>query len=198
MPPRARTKVKGSARFATQSFVRKSIKNRQEMKFLTTNFSGVITDGSVILHLNPVPQGDTENERNGNRIKSQGWEYRVSTIVNDSTNLVRIIIFQDKSSNGIVPQLSNLLEGSDVLSMYDDTNVPGRFRILSDRTVTLSTNGDNQVQFIHRTGKLTSVATFNDLLTVPHQNSVFMLLISDSAISGPLTEIIARYTYTDS
>lgn len=183
---------------ATKSYVKKVIRNRKEKKFKDSVFNSTVTDTGSIVHLSSIAQGNTERERSGNRIKSVGWEYRLQTIVNDATNIVRIIIFQDSSSGGAFATVAEVLQSAEPLSFYEDTNVPGRFRILSDRTVTLAEAGANQVQFIHRSGKLSTTMTFDGTSTDPFINSLYMLLISDSGVSGPLTDAIIRYWYTDS
>lgn len=107
--------------------------------------AGAITQASC----NIIVQGVTESTRIGRKvtIRSILWRY---TIVNDAISnsggtlaqdVVRVILYQDKQTNGAAATVLNILETANYQSFRNLTTT-GRFNILMDRSVNLR-NGSN-------------------------------------------------------
>lgn len=185
----------GNGSIATKRWVRKQIKDAPELKnYDSTHITTVTTVGEVI-NVSDVPAGTLDGDRIGIRIRPIDFEYRCRVTLADTDNIVRIIVFQDLSANGADPAPNNLIVNT--FDMYNNINVPSRFRIVSDRTARVDDLGA-RTAFIHSKGKLHGVQTFNEGSALPFQNSTFLLLMSDSgAIADPLVTMEMRIRYTD-
>ncbi len=100
---------------------------------------GTIAEDSILT----IPQGVTEIQRLGRKcvVKSINWRFAMvlptSTDVTDSGDFVRVIMYQDKQTNGAAAVALDILETNDFQSFRNLANV-GRFTILMDREYELS------------------------------------------------------------
>lgn len=90
---------------------------------------------------NIIAQGTTESTRIGRKctIRNIGWRYQIRLKeVNDASDpttgdAVRVILYQDKQTNGATAAVTDILETADYQSFNQLAN-KGRFRVLMDRT----------------------------------------------------------------
>jgi len=98
---------------------------------LYQTLSGVGTAGYVApVFYNPsstsyMIEGTSNIDRIGSQIRCQSMELKGSYAIADTTNLVRFIIFKDKSSDGVVPSVISVLQptaGGVTATVYSPLN----------------------------------------------------------------------------
>lgn len=100
----------------------------------------IATGGVIVPTINIIPQGITEVQRIGRKctIKSINWKYRLDIPEIDAQadagngDVVRIIVYLDKQTNGATAAVTDILETNDEHSFRNLANV-GRFTILMDK-----------------------------------------------------------------
>lgn len=106
--------------------------------------SGVISNDSLC----EIPQGVTESTRVGRLAKIHsihctgymGLPAAAGTAENDATDIIRIILYVDKQTNGATAAVLDILESADIESYRNLAN-SHRFYILMDKKVSLSAPG---------------------------------------------------------
>ncbi len=190
----------------------------RELKFFDTIVGGptdLLTTGAVTASINLVPQGTTESTRIGRlcTIKKIQWRYafrlETSSVMSNEC-VVRMIMFQDKQCNGLtagVSGVTGVLETADFQSFYNLAN-QGRFRILMDRTLTMSPRagaGDganNDYAAVVTAGKFSKKCSIpiefsntTGALTEIRSNNVGILLIgSTSSIVSIESQVRIRFS----
>jgi len=102
---------------------------------LITQAGTVITSSCLL-----IAQGTGESQRIGRRITIRSIQWRYDLILPFTTSvsnhdIVRIIVYQDKQTNGATASISDVLETDQYQSYYNLAN-KNRFRILYDRRIT--------------------------------------------------------------
>ncbi len=117
-----------------------------EMKFhdLDIDDASIALGGTIIADsCNLIAQGVTESQRVGRKCTIMGinWRYNVTlsaaTNQNNSSEIVRLVLYQDKQCNGAAATVTGLVETSDYQSFNNLAN-KNRFNILMDRTYQLN------------------------------------------------------------
>lgn len=125
---------------------RKAKFNGNELKFhdLDIDVTGVSDSGNIAEDsCVTIAQGTTESERVGRScvIHAIGWRIDillpVSTTSSGTSDIVRVILYQDKQCNGATATVTGILESADYQSFNQLAN-KSRFRTLMDRTYALS------------------------------------------------------------
>ncbi len=142
----ARYKVVGAARGyqQTSGFYGRFASNGSagaELKFhdVALDDAVVTANGALTASINLIPQGVTEKTRVGRKcvIRRIAWRFDITmndTATADNTSEVfRVILYQDKQCNGATATVVGLLETDDYQSFNNLAN-SGRFKVLMDRT----------------------------------------------------------------
>lgn len=121
----------------------------QEIKFFDTATSqtpvaatGNIVSSSLCL----VQQGDTSSSRDGKRITLKGLYFKgtsrlpAATSGSSSADLIRVVIYLDKQSNGAAATIANIFSTTDINSFRNVDNSK-RFVILYDEVKKLQAAG---------------------------------------------------------
>lgn len=113
-----------------------------ELKFFdTSKVSTTVSATGTILNncLNIVPEGNGQSARNGRKILIKKISIRGSFELADdeTTDRVRLVIYQDKQANGAAATIANIFSGTDINSFNEIAN-KGRFRILKEITADLN------------------------------------------------------------
>lgn len=163
---------------------------------LTTAASTTPTFQNLIL----MAQGNGQHQRNGNQVKLKSVLIRVIATRNPSatSSVVRMILFVDKSSNGLTPTITDLLLTSSVTSPLNSNNGK-RFRVLADEFFSLS-NGSaisNAIK-IYRKLNITSEwetggATVGDI----SNNQLWLVYLSDEATNTVSIAGTTNVSYVD-
>ncbi len=167
--------------------VRRLEKSR-EFKFIDTQLTESAQNATpIITQLTNVVQGVTDTTRLGNKITVTGLMLRY-TVEDTITNKYRIMIVQDKQTNGVIYAAGDLLEDA---TSFDNLISPAnrdnkkRFRVMYDRLHLISVNGvangqgrkfvklNLTVSYDGNAGDITDLTSSSlSLLTVAHTASV--------------------------
>ncbi len=102
----------------------------------------IFTNGSAEASLLRIPEGNGESDRIGRKvvIRKIGWRFKMllvpATASASTSDVVRVIMYQDKQTNGAAAANTDILETADFQSFNNLANSQ-RFRILMDKTYTL-------------------------------------------------------------
>lgn len=176
--------------------------------FLTTTALVPTVAGSEVdppsgLCLNDVDQGDDIDQCIGRKytieaLQVRGWVEDASLTAGNS-RLVRLIIYQDKQTNNAQAQAEEVLIPtaltSQYWSAYPNTTEKARFKILMDRTITLTYDSPRYAFNwykklnipVNNSGTTGGAAGIND-------NSLHMIAIAEEL--GPNIQYRSRLTFT--
>ncbi len=111
------------------------------LRFINTQSSDAMAATWTQTLVNGIALGDQEFNREGDRclIKEIGIRYTVTaTAALDAVANYRVLLVQDKQSNGAAFSESNLfIQDNSLKNFRDPTLSPSRFRVLYDKTYTL-------------------------------------------------------------
>lgn len=114
----------------------------QELKFAfaTIGATNCTTSGSFY-DFALIAQGDTANLRDGMTIILKHIDFRVSAIVGDNTNIIRVVVFHWFPDDAADPPSLAELFNDPAVPSYSQflSQVPAKFRVLYDRTFLLDT-----------------------------------------------------------
>lgn len=154
----------------------------------TTLVSTSITSASFFSLANMPAQGDAYNERSGDEILIEKFQWRLNIVAADPTNVVRVIVFRWNLNNATTtPTLADILEGANATDYLEyQGGVENKYNILSDRTYALSTAGvpSRIVQGTCYGKKLgRKKIGFNQGL-ITGMGQIYIMFMSDSAIAA--------------
>jgi hypothetical protein len=180
----------------------------QEIKRLDYNVatSATVYNGSIN-SLSLIAEGSDYNQRDGHSVKAVclefniGAEFNIASMVNLYNN-GRAIIFCDLEQNGVQPTVAQVLEatGTDVspFSMFQHDNTE-RFIILDDWLFAVSNGGP--AALTHRARiMLNSHIRFSGSAgtdAAAKEGHLYLLLIGDQVVNGPLVGWASRLSYID-
>lgn len=193
----------------TKRFVRTAIKRYErkniEKKWMHVPFTYNVSNAGQTLQLTSIPQGDTENTRDGRQVMLIGFHLRFSvTLATSPFNCIRVILFQwyGYPVGGSQPLLLDILESADVQAHYAHKS-SGQFSILYDRLITTTDNNPHREVVVHipltGLGKHRKVEFDQNPASITrHCNGLQLLMLSDDgAVPYPLVQGIAHVTFTD-
>lgn len=119
-----------------------------ELKFLDTVQATTVpaAAGSVYTNLVVIPQGDTESMRNGRKVVIKSINIRGRMYIQPQANsantsdVIRIMLVQDKQANGVAFTPALVLQTTDFLSYRNLANT-SRFQVLYDQSFSLNSLG---------------------------------------------------------
>ncbi len=176
----------------------KGIVNAEKKHSIISDSSGIDTSGTVTL-LSSFAQGDDISARSGNSVKLRSifTRFSVSQHASATETVVRIIMVQDKQQvTDAAPIVANVLNTVDVLSGLA-LGLLGRFKVLYDRSLTLSSAGRTAYAFKvfkHMNHHLRWNGSAN---TDVQKGHIYMILLSDEATNTPTVAFNARCSVYD-
>ncbi len=193
-----------TAYLALQVFKLKKMIN-VEYKNLYRTLGDSPTDTSkAFFNLTNCPQGNGENERQGNQIKVTQIYFNSLIKINPSAvnTQVRYIIFRDMQSNGVIPAIGDLLNNSsDPQSLISPLNLTNkyRFQIMYNKLVRISSDfPSTQIKFFKRMDIKVRYADGVNTSANISTNSMWLLVFSneDLLIAPTITHSV-RISYVD-
>lgn len=186
-----------------------------ELKFHDIDVDdAVIATGGTIQNtgsINLIAQGTTESTRIGRNcvVKQISWRYRVSlplgTAEANTSDTVRLILYQDLQANGAAATVANILEDADFQS-YNNLANSKRFKILMDRVHVISAPvaGGNGTAIETGLGQLSGsfykkcniVLEFDSTagaITEIKSNNLGVLFISSGGLAGVDSKVRLRF-----
>lgn len=186
-----------------------------ELKFLDTAQSVTTpgNNGTVYTNLVVIPQGDTESMRNGRKVQLKSISIRGSLYIEPQTStantsdVVRIMLVQDKQANGLVFTAPMVLAGTPTYNNFRNLANTSRFNVLYDKSFVINSVGGvaadtfetRKVWNINRKLNLPmeyDATATTGAITTQRSNSLAILAISEN---GALSKIdyTARVRYSD-
>lgn len=159
-----------------------------------------VSDNGEVHDLLQIPQGDSQEQRNGNsiRLKNINIKGTVSLAGSATFSRVRIMLVRDSQPNGTTPAFTHIYETSDIDRLFRNRNSPGRFKVCKTWYVKVSTNaGENVGHFslFHKTNEKIQWATGGT--SDPYNTAYLLLMVSDQASNEPKFDIQSRATFID-
>lgn len=181
--------------------VKKGLQMDAEWKHHTVNSNGTAATTGTILDVSAITQGNADTQRDGDEVTANSLLLRYSMGNGDTTNILRLIVFQWVPAT--VPTVANILvlggATYDALSMYNTDNAQ-QFKILFDRQYALNNTGGGTpevktaVQKIYLTRRKMK---FNAASTTA-SNKVYLLWISDSAApTHPAYIVVSKLNFRE-
>jgi len=119
-----------------KKYVKEQLNETVEHKYFLASDSATTVDfGGAVYDKTPVPQGDTDVTRDGDKIKLEEISFRYTVQIADTTNVFRVILFQwhPSSSPGITNILLTVGSANGVNSALT-VDYEQQYKILYDRT----------------------------------------------------------------
>lgn len=175
----------------------------------------IFTNASAESSLLRIAQGNTESTRIGRKItiKSILWRWELTLIAtaneSNTNDVVRIILYLDKQTNGAAAGITDILETDDFQSFNNLAN-KSRFRTLMDKTIvmnssagsgrgttdSLSFGAHQRVGTFFKTCNIPieydNAATDGSLATI-RSNNINMLILSESGLCTFGSKMRLRY-----
>ncbi len=132
------------------------IKSNIETKhFIQTQAMSPVFGTETVRHLSAIDSGDSVQQREGNMVSVKSLQIRGTIELTDPSGIfeneiVRIIIFTDKTGEVVRTDLDDVLDVPASLNAVRDPIHMNDFRILMDKTVTfqnLNTNTNSSLRF---------------------------------------------------
>lgn len=186
------------------SRLRRKIARETDIKAVDQLFNTTVDSTGSVTHLTPVAQGDSNSERDGTVIFPKAISARILLNINPAStvnNFARLMLVQDKASNGVAPTIANILAApaQPITSPLNTAN-KARFWIHFDRTYSL-TNGNQDAivdKFYKKLRKMrTTYIGSTALVASAGTNQLYLVLISDQAATLPSLQVYTRVKYAD-
>lgn len=138
--------VKGTTPYPSRGYKRYALPGT-ELKFLDNIDAPVTapTTGIIQPSLALIPQGVGESQRIGRKTTVKKIFIRgvialpSASLTNQSSDIIRIMVYQDKQANGAAAAVTDLIETADQSSFMNLQNSM-RFRVLSDKKYSLNSS----------------------------------------------------------
>jgi hypothetical protein len=182
----------------------------QEIKRLdiATN-SAVVTFNGSVTSSSLIAEGNDFNQRDGHSVKAIGMELRAQASANSAAgiggviaNTGRLILFMDLEQQGVQPTPAQLLEivgfGTTPCSPFQHDNTE-RFVILDDWFFAVGVGGPmiatHQARIPLDSHIRYSGAAATD--AAAREGHLYVCLIGDEAVNGPVMDVVTRLAYVD-
>lgn len=170
-----------------------------EKKHFDSTINPTIDTSGVVVSLNrDMAQGISNNTYIGNSIRMKAIQANYQFVLNPSATTTRIkiaIVLDTRPFAAGVANYTDIYQGAGLQSFLNLDNQLNRFRVLSSKYITISSDSMPEKQVaIYR--KLDHHCKFNDA-TVPVQNELLLCMISDEATNTPGVSIRTRLRYYD-
>ncbi len=177
-----------------------------EFKFHDVQFTSAnISTSAKITELTNIPQGDTDQSRDGAQVKLTkiNIRYMITAHASDPTTLVRVMLVHDRQTNQAIYEILDLLQdtsANDSICSLLNLDNKYRFAILYNKVHTFSDNWkEASFHEINKTLNLkirydNSTPDITDLTS----SSLSLVMISTSASTNfPVATVFARLRYVD-
>lgn len=183
--------------------VKQIVSKEAETKFFYSTYgpTGIDYSGTIV-DISAIPQGSTDNSRNGDTLRYKNLYISGNIVAGDATNLLRMIIFRWKpnvgTSVGSVLTASTLGTALAPHSRYYHDFLP-QMRIIYDKLITVNAVSKPQVAFkCVLTKGIKDVKAQFSAGSTNATNRLYVLLLSDSAaIPNPTVAFAVSIQFQD-
>lgn len=186
--------------------VKKAINIVGEKKYLDLQRQyNVSTVGQIASFCNPLPVGNSAVTRIGNCIMVSSIQARGTIILADTTNIVRLIVYQWQSdANGVTPDPSDVIADTNYagnegfIGNYAFEKV-GTFKVLKDKVWVLDSASRTTVHFKFKIKNIKqNQLTYDNVNNRPNRGEIFALWLTDSILTThPFINYNTRMYFTD-
>jgi len=166
-------------------------------------FDGVVTTAiaaaGTITHLSDLSNGDGANQRTGNSVLLSYIACKHYITINSAAtnSFVRVIIFTDNQQIAdTAPAVTDVLNTASPTSFLNTSSV-GRFSIISDKMVKLSTNGPQSSFYKYYTKKSQHIRYNGTTGADVQRGGLYMLTVGNEATNTPGQEFRWRIGFHD-
>lgn len=191
------------------STIKRVITKQSEKKYIANVNTASVGTAGFVYDLTTASQGISDSARIGDQstIRSINVRYQVNNSTgtgSDSFNVIRVMIVQWYPDT--VPTLSDvmLLTSSGYLNVHSPYNHDKRFmfKVLHDRTLTVSANGYN-IDYTKISGNVMITNGFRRKLQVQGgstvgNNKIYVVSVADSSVSpDPTLGFVSKINFSD-
>lgn len=206
-------------RVATTGFYGRFQPSGPELKFLDTiePNTAVATAGTVSTSsFNIIPQDDTESGRVGRKVNIKKIMFKLAinlpatTVAASTTDRMRIMVIQDKQTNGANPTVAQILATPSTIDSFQNLANASRFNVLYDKTHVISSPAGGAPTATPSFGAETVFLKISKKCDIPieydatattgaltTQRSNNLLLVSWTASNLATLQYTARIRYSD-
>ncbi len=185
-----------------RQIVKSEMSNKLEHKYYRATDSGTGVDfGGACYDITPVPQGDTDVTRDGDKINADSLDISYNWTLGDTTNICRIIIFQwHPNSTPTVANILNTVGATNAVCSSYNVDNEQQYKILHDKTYYLSSVAYPQRGVSDKVWIKSGFERNMQFVAggTTGTNHFYKLVISDSgAAPNPLLNSDSRLRFTD-
>lgn len=176
----------------------KVLNRESEWKHHTLNHSVSVSTTPNVQDLCSVAQGDGDTYRDGDTLQASSINYRINMSPGDSTNFLRLIFVQYfPNTTPAATDILTISVGYETLAMYN-TDQADQFKILSDRTYTMTDVGYNKARSISGKIQVSKKKMQYMAGTTNGSNHVYLIALSDSsAVAHPSYGCVTKLNFRD-
>lgn len=195
------------AKVALKAVMRQAEGKYKDIRISTTAGSAQ-TNSWYQEDLGQIARGDSDSDRDGDKITPRSIQMRLRLLFADAYNVVRVMVLRCTDTVGGLSSTLPFSPGTifqhnstteDALYSPFNHDYRSRFNVLYDRLFTLSTNrNDGLVNIVKRIKLSKKNIEYNGSNTADGRNRLILLVMSDSAaVSHPSVEGWVRLNYKD-
>ncbi len=179
---------------------------RPEIKLVRTEMAVTVVDTGNIIHLTPVAQGITVNERIGNTVRLSSLYIKGEVLMNTAaqSSTFKLLVVRDRNSSGNPPAVADILDlaASAALRPYSGNSIGNRkrFDFMYSSLTTLNNTGANTLPIKIYLNKKKSVNYTGPGDDDEGYGQIYLCLISGQSSGGgvaPTLKAICQFTFTD-
>uniref|UniRef100_UPI0040476B1C hypothetical protein n=1 Tax=Yoonia sp. TaxID=2212373 RepID=UPI0040476B1C len=178
--------------------ITKQVFNRQvETHHLDTSLiTSYDTTGGMALITDAITQGVSDTQRVGDKLQLMRIAIRGLMAVGDATNIIRLIVFQWKSTSFTPPTLLDVLQTASVTS-HRSFDIKSNIAVISDNTYYLN-DAERRVLLINKSYKPKIKTIKFEGAGINATNHIYVLGLSDSGgVPNPVVNLNFRITFKD-
>lgn len=168
------------------------------------DFSGSSTIGTTAsaLHFTAVAQGTAQNQRIGNSVYCTGLALNFLFVSHPSAaqSNIRFIIFHDTQTVSDQTSIAwtTVMDNASMWAMINRGSQRGRFKILMDKTCSLSPNSNYAENYMKNYIPINKTIEFNGTAATDIQkNGIYGLVLSDDNVNQPGFTYYSRLYFRD-
>lgn len=173
-----------------------------EFKYKDTSIAQTVTTTPSYILLNGLAEGDTESSRDGDRTRFKSIQIRGQAIQGASATAAQVVhlaLVIDKQPNGGAPTTNGIFDTDADVYSFRNVSYSKRFVVLRDWLINLDDVNREQVT-INFYKRLNMITMFNGTagdITGINSNSLYLFMVSDTAVNPPSVDLSVRARYID-
>lgn len=172
-----------------------------EKKWLDVTSTGTVGTTPGVSHLTNIPQGDTQNTRDGVSAKLTQLFLKFQLVMDPSvaTTRTRIVVVHDCNDNGgVAPTFTQVFQAANTLAPRNLLQGAGeRFKILYDGLISQSASSNNVISWKKVLRLQNHVKWSGALGTDTTVGHIYLFTVSDQATTTPTLSYYSRVRYVD-